>query len=52
MDAANAFLPAFIDDYNRRFGKLPRDRHDAHRPVRKDEDRFASSRSARWRLKP
>jgi hypothetical protein len=24
--------------YNRRFGKLPRDRHDAHRAVRKDED--------------
>jgi hypothetical protein len=38
MDAANAFMPAFIDDYNRRFGKLPRDRHDAHRAVRKDED--------------
>jgi hypothetical protein len=28
----------FIDDYNRRFGKFPRDRHDAHRAVRKDED--------------
>ena len=38
VDAANAFMPTFIDDYNRRFGKLPRDRHDAHRPIRKDED--------------
>jgi hypothetical protein len=38
MDAANEFMPTFIDDYNRRFGKLPRDRHDAHRAVRKDED--------------
>ncbi len=38
VDAANAFMPTFIDDYNRRFGKLPRDRHDAHRAVRKDED--------------
>src|SRR3984957_20947566 len=31
-------MPSFIDDYNRRFGKLPRDRHDAHRALRKDED--------------
>jgi hypothetical protein len=38
VDAANEFMPSFIDDYNRRFGKLPRDRHDAHRPIREDED--------------
>lgn len=38
VDAANEFMPSFIDDYNRRFGKLPRDRHDAHRPIRDDED--------------
>jgi hypothetical protein len=38
VDAANEFMPSFIEDYNRRFGKLPRDRHDAHRPVREDED--------------
>jgi hypothetical protein len=38
LEAANVFMPTFIDDYNRRFGKLPRDRHDAHRAVRKDED--------------
>jgi hypothetical protein len=38
VDAANAFMPTFIDDYNHRFGKLPRDRHDAHRAVRNDED--------------
>lgn len=37
IDAANAFMPAFIADHNRRFGKLPRDRHDAHRPLRDDE---------------
>src|SRR5258708_406930 len=24
IDAANAFMPTFIEDYNRRFGKLPR----------------------------
>jgi hypothetical protein len=38
IDAANAFMPTFIEDFNRRFGKLPRDRHDAHRPIRADED--------------
>jgi len=38
IDGANEFMPTFIDDYNRRFGKLPRDRHDAHRALRKDED--------------
>jgi hypothetical protein len=38
IDAANAFMPTFIDDYNHRFGKLPRDRHDARRAVRNDED--------------
>jgi len=38
IDDANEFMPTFIDDYNRRFGKLPRDRHDAHRALRKDED--------------
>jgi len=37
LDAANEFMPSFIADYNRRFGKLPRDRHDAHRPMRDDE---------------
>ncbi len=38
MKAANAFAPTFIDSYNARFGKDPMSDHDAHRPVRKDED--------------
>jgi hypothetical protein len=38
IDAANELMPTFVADYNRRFGKLPRDRHDAHRAVREDED--------------
>ena len=38
IEAANAFMPTFIADYNGRFGKTPRDLHDAHRPVRTDED--------------
>jgi hypothetical protein len=37
IDAANALMPSFIYDYNRRFGKLPRDRHNAHRAIRDDE---------------
>jgi transposase len=36
--AANAYAPAFMADYNARFGKPPRSAFDAHRPVREDED--------------
>ena len=28
----------FIEDYNRRFGRLPKNPHDAHRPLRADEN--------------
>jgi hypothetical protein len=38
IDAANAFMPTFLADYNGRFGKSPRDPHDAHRSIRTDED--------------
>jgi hypothetical protein len=38
IEAANAFMPAYVADYNERFGKVARDAHDAHRPVRPDED--------------
>jgi len=38
MDAANAFVPTFMADFNARFAKLPRSDFDAHRPVRGDED--------------
>jgi hypothetical protein len=38
MEAANAWVPCFIADYNRRFAKPPRNDWDAHRPLRKDED--------------
>ncbi|GAB7540564.1 hypothetical protein CS8_002250 [Cupriavidus sp. 8B] len=37
MEAANAFMPEFIADYNGRFAKVPRNNHDAHRPLRPDE---------------
>ena len=36
--AANAYLPTFQADYNRRFGRAPLNRHDAHRVLRDDED--------------
>jgi hypothetical protein len=38
LAGANAFMPCFIEAYNTRFGKVPRDRHDAHRALRVDED--------------
>jgi hypothetical protein len=38
IEAANAFMPRFIQDYNARFAKDPRDPHDAHRALRADED--------------
>ncbi len=31
-------MPRVIPDYNARFAKPPRDAHDAHRPLRTDED--------------
>jgi len=38
MDHANAFLPEFREDYNRRFAVQPRSTHDAHRPLLKTEN--------------
>ena len=37
-EAANAYASEFMADYNDRFGKDPLSHHDAHRPVRDDED--------------
>jgi transposase len=33
MQDANAYLPEFVQDYNRRFGRPARSDHDAHRPL-------------------
>jgi Winged helix-turn helix len=44
IEAANAFLPSFIEGHNSRFGKEPFDTRDAHRPVPSDlvlDDVFA-----------
>lgn len=37
-EAANAFAPHFMADFNARFAKTPLREFDAHRPVRDDED--------------
>ncbi len=34
LEAANAFLPTFLEHYNARFGKAPRASIDAHRPLK------------------
>src|SRR3979490_2361186 len=36
--AGNAFLPAFIDDYNARFAKAPLEDRDVHRPLAGHDD--------------
>ena len=38
MEAANAYLPEFREDFNRRFAVQPRSTHDAHRPLLKTEN--------------
>jgi len=38
MDDANAYLPEFMDDYNRRFGRVARNDHDAHRPLHRRDN--------------
>src|SRR5258705_7132678 len=38
MEAGNAFLREFMADYTRRFGRPPKNSHDAHRSLRSDED--------------
>ncbi len=37
IEEANAFLPTFIEEYNRRFSVLPKDPTNAHRPVHQDD---------------
>jgi len=38
MQAGNAYLPEFQEDFNRRFAVAPRSTHDAHRPLLKTEN--------------
>ncbi|SOE63596.1 Transposase [Burkholderia sp. D7] len=37
-EAANAYAPHFMADFNGRFGKVPKSTFNAHRPLRDDED--------------
>ena len=38
IDSANAYLPEFRQDFNRRFAVAPRSHHDAHRPLLKSDN--------------
>jgi hypothetical protein len=38
MEDGNAFVPDYIEDYNRRFERAPHNPHDAHRPMQDGED--------------
>ncbi len=38
VDAANEYADEFMDDYNRRFAKVPRHDFDVHRPLEHDDD--------------
>lgn len=38
IDAANAFLPAFMEQHNARFAKAPFDDRDIHRPLAGHDD--------------
>lgn len=38
MKDGNSFLQEYIEDYNRRFARVPRNPHDAHRALQDDED--------------
>jgi transposase len=38
MQAGNAYLPEFRQDFNRRFAVAPRSSHDAHRPLLKNDN--------------
>ena len=41
MEAANAFLPGFIERYNTKFAKVPRRPDDLHRALNVEPDRLA-----------
>lgn len=49
IEEANEFLPLFIEEYNQKFGKEPRNLEDAHRPLREADnlDRLFARSSVR-----
>jgi hypothetical protein len=38
IEAGNAYLPEYLEDFNRRFASVPRSNHNAHRPLLKTEN--------------
>ena len=38
MAAGNAYLPEFMNNYNQRFAVVPQSKHDAHRPLRPQDN--------------
>lgn len=44
MDEGNAFIPEFIEDFNKRFGKEPTCDTDVHRPL------FKVMKKTIWRI--
>jgi hypothetical protein len=38
IDAANAWVPDFVEDYNKRFGRPPANSKDLHRPLTDADD--------------
>ena len=38
IEAANAWLPGFVEDYNKRFGRTPANAKDLHRPLTEADD--------------
>jgi len=49
MEAANAWLPGFVTDYNRRFGHAPASPQDLHRPLGAADDLDAILVCREWR---
>lgn len=49
MEAANAWLPGFVADYNRRFACAPASPKDVHRPLGPDDDLDGTLVCRTWR---
>ena len=49
LDAANAWLPGFMADYNRRFARVPASPKDVHRPLGAADDLDAILVCREWR---
>jgi transposase len=48
IEEANTFLPAFIEDYNRRFAVVPKEPINAHKPLEENLDMIFTIRDFRY----